>query len=229
MARLQWLFTTVTLLFAVGLQASGLVNRTITEITWGLAVLLIVFMVVASRITRPQIVLDNKMELASVSNDPRPQMKDWWHLRVENRALGMPFITREEATGCRANLEFLGKRGQVKRASGCFLALAPNPPQEETTLIVGQPRYIPVYLRAQGIRHPSGQSLRDGVYVTGVEFLYHPQLVGAQMLPPGTYTARITVTCEGRRFVREIHNISVTSPDGFEQELDRGGSHNREV
>jgi hypothetical protein len=163
-------------------------------------------------IKRPQLALGEELQLAALPDDPRPEMADWWHLRLENRRSRNPLVQTEEAKGCGATLEFLSACGQEKRANGCFLVPPPEPPQGQITLGVGEMTMIPVYLRARRIRHPiRGQSLPDGVYITGGEFLYHPRLLEGQLLPPDTYTIRITVMCTGQRIARELGPIDFDS------------------
>ena len=163
-------------------------------------------------VKQPHLVLGDRLQLAAIPDDPRPEMADWWHLKLENRALKNPFVRTDEAKGCKATLEFLAADGNVMRAIGCFLVPPPEPPQGQITLGVGETAVIPVYLRARTIQHPiGGQCLPDGVYITGGEFLYHPRLVEGQLLPPGTYAIRVTVTCKGRQIAREFQSVDVGS------------------
>jgi hypothetical protein len=129
-------------------------------------------------------------------DDPRVLHRGWRYVVAENvqrRGPNTHFPTKD-AEDSTVHLYFLKDGMIVYQDAAAFLKSDFEPPESMTTLIIGHPRHIPVYLEATaaGVVPIVGVRVGSGFYMTGGRF-FHQAFTEQQRLAPGEYNVIVEV------------------------------------
>jgi len=164
----------------------------------------------ALKLDHPNIVFGG---LSANVADRRVPYQRWYHLKCvnEKRAGWRGKVSpSRDAHVCRVSLELKPSSGDAPPLNDDAIFTLGATSELVTTLFVEKAVSIPIYWVANtnSASTPHGRAVTKGYYLTGAEWVLHPNLWHKWRIDPGIYRLTVTVTWEGQPFEYESELVS---------------------